>query len=48
MAAMTARKNALSVKDATLPFCKALVHLHQGKPVINSLAISREFLALKV
>lgn len=47
MAAMTAQKSALSVKEAQFPFGKEIVGLHQGKLVIDSLTISREFLALR-
>jgi len=47
MGAMTARKSALFVEDAPFPFCEAIAYLHQGKPVIDSLTISREFLALR-
>lgn len=47
MAAMTAQKSAPPVKALQFPFDKAIVGLHKGKPVIDSLTISREFLALR-
>jgi Rha family phage regulatory protein len=44
MAAMTAQNSVPSVKGAPSQPREAIVHLHQGKPVTDSLTISREFL----